>query len=55
MKRVKLIMTLGIVALTALVVGAILMVRSDALHLRVFPVTAADETVATRHTDQTRR
>lgn len=53
MKRVKLIMTLGIVALTALVVGAILMVRSDALHLRVFPVTAADETVATRHTDQT--
>lgn len=52
MKRVKLLMTLGITLLTAVIVGVILIVRSDALHLRIFPVTAADETVATRHTDQ---
>ncbi|WP_390408237.1 DUF2194 domain-containing protein [Lacticaseibacillus jixiensis] len=50
MKRAKLALAIGITVLTSLIVTGILLIRSDVLHLRVFPAIAAEETVSVHHT-----
>lgn len=50
MKRAKLALAIGITVLTSLIVTGILLIRSDVLHLRVFPAIAAEESVSVHHT-----